>query len=113
MLNYEDYGKRKKKRKKIPIEWKYRERPPKGAREIKSGYYIYRVDDEGEEHFIAKSTDASYARTMVENIYLPRSKEGTGFVIRRQPDDIIVVKSMNFEGNTLTTTPLGGLWRLP
>jgi len=113
MLNYEDYGKRKKKRKKIPIKWKFRDRPPKGSRERKGGYYIYQLTDDEDEHYLATFRDASYARSYVENVYLPRSKDGTRFVIRLHPDDMEVARIMNFEGKAITTTPLGGLGRLP
>ncbi len=107
MLNYEDWGKQD-----IPTEWRYRERPPKGSRERKSGYFVYRLDEDDDEHYLATFQDPTYARSYVENIYLPRSKDGTRFVIRQQPEDTMVIKFMNFEGRALTTTPLGGLGRL-
>jgi len=110
MLNYESY---KPKKRKVRIEKKYRPRPPKGSREHKSGYYVFRIDDEGEEHFLARFDNPSLARSHIENIYLPKAKEGSMFAVRRMPDDMLVTKVMRFEGHAITTTPLGGLGRLP
>lgn len=111
MLNYENYKPRKKR--KVKTEWRRRPRPPKGERTRKGGYYIYRLTDDGEEVYIATFNDPSYARAYIENVYLPRSKDGDQFLVRLHPDDVVVTKIMNFEGHAITTTPLGGLGRLP